>query len=312
MQKRYNSRQIDNSDGFFIQNILPGPLVICDPPSTKEGLYLDALQPGETADLSYYDAATLNKSRALNNALRNGFAVTLSENEYYQQMDIAEQRQIQANEVLQQQVSEAHAAGSVFEAEQINLATAGNVHGDTSAEALLAQKNTLSNPQNWADNYAAAKAQGLVNDPITFQQLVESGKISFQTATGNRGRRVSLAEMQNVNAQDQMTMTATQATIAMPGSYNVQGQDGRPEERGGVYTQKRDLGNWNANASLPGANRMGVIDTENAVYPGQQDDGFVEDVDLSQDDAAYNQQTMQQQQQVAQQLGNKGPYVGRR
>lgn len=306
--------------GFFIQNILAGPLVICDPPHLKNGLYLDPLQPGETVDLSYYDQQTLVRSIALNNALRHGYAVTLSADEYYEQNEMESQRRIAQSIEMQKKMVVTEAANGIFEAEQINLSTAGNPHGDYSAEALLAQENNINSPQVWAAEYKKAKDQGLVRSPVEFQELVESGRIATQM--GNRGRRVSIAEMRNEGAQDQINMTATRATIAMPGSYQVT-NDGQREEMGGVYTQRRQLTNFNATGNMVGAGDIGVEDSPTPAYsghPGMQKNAyaqnnaytedFVEDIDLEQEEAEYDRNYVAQNNQIAERLAPRSPYLG--
>lgn len=305
---------------LFIQNVLPGPLVICDPPSIKNGLYLDPLQPGETVELSFYDPQMLSRSIALNNALRNGYAISLSENEFYEQRQMAEQRQIAEMRELQNKIAKTETDGNIFEAEQINLATAGNPHGDGAAEALLAQKNTMNDQRVWAAEYRKAREQGIVSNPVEFKELVESGRLS--TSLGQRGRRVSMAEMQNIGAQDQLNMTATKATIAMPGSYNVKNADGETDELGGVYTQRRQLTNFNATGTMVGATTIGVEDSATPTYSGhpvmqrnsQMEDSFVENVDINQDDNIYEQEYMAQNNQVAERLAVRpqSPYIGQR
>jgi len=307
----------NNTQGVFIQNVLPGPLVMCDPPFLKNGLYLDPLQPGEVIDLSYYDPQILSRSIALNNAIKNGYAEVLSENEYYTQIELAEQRQIAQTQELQQRIVAAEAAGNTFEAEQINLATAGNPHGDYSAEALLAQKNTVNDHKVWAIEYHKAKAAGQVRDPIEFKELVESGRINTQINA--RGRRVSL-EMQNFGSQDQLTMTSTKATIAMPGAYTVQNTDGTKQEMGGVFTEKRGLTNFNATGTIVGANTMGVEDAPSNVYSGHPmnrsaqsaNELMAEEVDINQDEDEYEQDLVLQRQQVADRLAPRSPYVGQK
>lgn len=314
MQKNINRQQIETK-GFYIQNILGGPLVICDPPHLN-GLYLDPLQPGETKDLTYYDPSILSRSIALNNALSVGYAIALDENEYNQQRHLAKQKQIAQHQEMKQKMAETAAAGGVFEAEQINLATAGNPHGDYAAEALMAQENSINNPEVWASEYRKAKMQGLVSGPIEFKELVESGRLSTQM--GSRGKRVSVAEMQNADAQDQINMTATRATIAMPGSYEVTDNNGEPQEMGGVYTQRRELTNFNATGSMVGA-EMGIIDSPTPAYsthPMMQknaqiyDDSFVEEIDIDQEDDEYEAQYRSQSSQVAEKLNARSPYIG--
>jgi len=309
-----NTRQFNNQ-GFYIQNILAGPLVICDPPHIKNGLYLDPLQPGEVVSLSYYEPETLGHSLALNNALVKGYAISLTEEEYYEQIAIAEQRQIEQNQEMKRKIVESEAAGNIFEAEQINLASAGNPHGDYSTEALLAQKNGMHDQKAWRDKYQEAKAQGLVRDPLEFKELIESGKLAIQS--GYRGKRVSLTEMQNIGAQDQINMTTTKATIAMPGSYQDVNNSMEREERGGVYTEKRQLTNFNSTGSLVGST-AGIVDSPTPSYsthPNMQkqaSDEEIENVDINQEDDEYEQQYRTKSQQIAERLTPKSPYLGQK
>ena len=313
--KQSRADMYDTSEGFYIQNILPGPLVICDPPNLRQtGLYLDPIQPGEIADLSYYDPQALARSMALNNALRHGYAMRLSPQEYEQQCYLNDQRQERDAQEIQRQMVAAEAAGTTFEAEQINLATAGNPHGDYSSEALLSQKGSAKDSDNWVVEYHKALADGIVSDPVQFKELVESGRIHTQMS--NRGRRVSVAQMHDFGNQDQVQMTATEATIAMPGSYK-QGD----EERGGVYTQKRALTNFNATGQIVGGTNQYVDDAPEGVYaskaprnPGNlphpgHEESLVEEVDLKTDDNAYAQQKRNMESEVAQKYAPQSPYL---
>jgi hypothetical protein len=313
MQKRYI--QEVNDKGLYIQNILAGPLVICDPPSIKDGIHLDPLQPGQVEDLSYYSQETLGRSIALNTAVKRGYVMILSEDEYYEQIEL-ENRRIEAESLeIERQMGEAHAAGNVFEAEKINVTAGGNPHGDYSAEALLAQKNTISNSDIWAAEYRSAKEKGLVRTPIEFRELVDSGKISLASSGVKRGRRVSLDEI----PQDQVSMTATKATVGMPGVYSHKNNDGFVSERGEVYAAKRSLGNFNATGNLPGATNIGVQDTPTPTYAAHpqnvrqaQEDDFVDEIDLDQDDSSYEASKMNYNNQFANTISRQSPYIGRR
>ena len=312
--------EIDEQKGFYIQNILEGPLVICDPPSLKNGLYLDPMNPGEARDLSSYDTQTLQRSAALNNAIRNGYVVVLDEEEYYEQLEIMEAIQREQQEEIERQIVAAEAAGTVFEAEQINLASAGNPHANPAAEALAAQKSGKREKKEWAEAYRYAKDQGLVNSPFEFQELVKKG--GFVTGNNRRGRKMSLAEMQNLGVPNQTTMTATKASVAVPGSYHVRGEDGKMEEKGGVYTRKQNLGNFSATGVIEGAE-----DSSTNAYPGHPDnmkkfannheeaEEFVEEVDLEQSDEEYERQAKSKKNQVSERLTPRSPhpaYIGHR
>lgn len=319
MQKKFI--QDLNERGLYIQNILAGPLVICDPPNIRDGIQLDPLQPGQVEDLSYYSQDTLARSIALNTAIKRGYAMVLSEEEYYEQIEL-EERRIEAESVeIQRRMGEAQASGNIFEAEKINITAGGNPHGDYSAEALLAQKNTMSNSDVWAAEYHAARAQGLVRTPQEFSEMVDSGRISLSSGGVNRGRRISLDE----TSQDQVSMTATRATIGMPGAYSYKNEDGSVVEKGEVYAAKRNLGNFNATGNLPGAVNIGVQDTPTPTYAAhpqnvrqaQFEEDYVDEVDLDQDDSSYEASKMNYNNEFSnsmnkqQQISRKSPYIGR-
>ena len=312
----------DTSNGFYIQNILAGPLVICDPPHLKTGLHLDPIQPGEVIELSYYDSSVLARSAALNNAIRLGYAERLSPEEYDEQLYLNEQKQIEQMQEIKRKIADAEVAGhGTFEAEQINLATAGNPHGDYSAEALLAQKDTMNDQAAWVSEYRAAKAQGLVRSPGEFTELVNSGRIATRLA--NRGRKVSLSDMHNFNSQDQIQMTKTSATIGMPGAYNERQDDGSVQERGGVYTEKRALTNFNSTGRLAGAVNQYVEEAPNGTYADQRpmpkranvshpghEESLVEDIDLEDDDNAYEQKKQALESDAVERYTPRSPYLG--
>jgi len=65
---------------IYVQNILPGPLSILDPPTVKDGLYLDPIPSGDIMDLSYYNIKDLLKSPAFRSALQHGYIRELSRN----------------------------------------------------------------------------------------------------------------------------------------------------------------------------------------------------------------------------------------
>lgn len=300
--------------GLFIQNILAGPLVICDPPTIKDGIHLDPLQSGEVEDLSYYAPEVLGRSIALNTAIKKGYAMILSEDEYYEQIAIEEQRVIEESEEIQRKMGEAQASGNVFEAEKINLSAGGNPHGDYAAEALLAQKNTISNSDIWAAEFYNAKERGLVSTPAEFRELVDSGRILLSSSGVKRGTRVSLDEI----PQDQISMTATKATIGMPVSYQHKNQNGDMEEKGDVYAAKRNLGNFNTTGNLPGATNIGVQDPQTPVYPSHpsnirqanfEEDNFVDEVDLQEDDSSYESAKINYNNKFANTISRQSPYI---
>ncbi len=323
MRKNINKLANENS-GFYIQNILAGPLIICDPPHIKDGLYLDPIQPGEAIDLTYYDTNMLAGSKALNNALSNGFAIVLDAEEYDRQIYLAEQKEIEQNQEINRKIVEAEAADTIFEAEQINLLSAGNPHGNYAAEALLAQRDSINNPKVWAAEYQKAREQGLVRDPIEFKDLVESGRINPQMS--KRGRRIAGSEADNFNEVNQINMTATKATIAMPGSQKMTNNTEDQEEIGEIHAQKRNLSNFNSTGSLTGS-QMNIIDSpsptysthpnmrktasENAVSEDFSED-FIENIDIDQDEKEYDINLKTQNNQVSKRLVAHSPYIGRK
>lgn len=294
MLKRNLMKITEETGELYAQNILPGPLVICDSPTLKNGLFLqDPVYPGEILDLNSYGMEIISRSPALNKAISEGYLDLLNEEEYLIQCRIADERlELQQEEIDKNRVI-TEAAGNSYEAEQINLSSAGNSHGNYSTEAILSQQNVAKENKSWVAEYRQAKAQGLVSDPIEFKELVDSGKLYAKAASGNRGRKVSLDDYE----QDQLTMTSTRATIANPGSGNE------------TTVEKRKLTNFNKTGVLTGAKTIGVIDPENEVYA---DDGIIDEIDLDQPDEEYVNQLSVKNNSVAKRLSNKSPYLGKR
>jgi hypothetical protein len=71
MEELKMSNYLESSNAFYIQNVLPGQLVICDPLHIRDGLHLNPLLSGEIMNLSYYEKSVLARSLALQDALDN-------------------------------------------------------------------------------------------------------------------------------------------------------------------------------------------------------------------------------------------------
>lgn len=294
MLKKNLVKITEETGALYAQNILPGPLVICDSPNLKNGLYLsEPIYPGGVLDLNSYGPEIISRSPALNKAISEGYLDLLTEEDYLIQQRIADERlELQQEEIEKNRVI-AEAAGNTYEAEQINLSSTGNAHGNYSTEAILAQQNVAKENKSWVADYKKAKASGLVSGPIEFKELVDSGKLSTRIASGNRGRKISLDDYE----QDQIAMTSTRATIANPGNENE------------INVEKRKLTNFNRTGNLVGAKSIGVIDPENDVYV--DDDGMMEEVDLNQSDEEYGNQISIKNNSVSKRLSNRPPYLGK-
>jgi len=195
------------------------------------------------------------------------------------QINLKREKEIMLQERLRAKRVAAEANGDVFEAESINLASAGNPHGDYSAEALLAQQNVES-MDGWAQSYEDALNDGIVRTPQEFAEKVDRGELSIGGRTGGRGRKISLAN----NMTDQITMTKTQATVGVPSEYQGLSMSGEVERHGEIVAQKRNMSNFNTmNTGMP------------------VDESFVESIDLEQDESQYEMNKRMKYEGVANQ-----------
>lgn len=169
---------------LYVQNILPGPLVLPD---------LDnlTLQKWETADLSVEDRDTLLTSKSLRVAVKKGFLRLLSAEQYEIQTDLYEER---TDEEYDSHLEEIEAANGLrLDAEVIDLSAPAKKSRTKTASRKPRKDNpreNLNNPEYYAKKYQEAVQKYGVESPEEFKEMVDNNEI----AVGRSGRRVKAAE----------------------------------------------------------------------------------------------------------------------
>lgn len=298
--------RIEEGEGFYIQNVLGGPLAITD--RGKDGLYLDPIPAGGVIDLSYEEPRTIMRSDGLRKAFMRGFIRRLSE----EQFEIEEQKMYDYADAEEQerQMTMMEVDGDVMEVEEVNLARGGRAHATGGRDAHQID-NLLNNPKKYAEVYADYNAK-YGTDPFEFRRMVESGEISM-SPSGTRGRRISMDEF--ADTQDQLKMTRTHATVASVDT--VASKEDEVEEYGETKGINR-----------PRTGRMGSFASREPKWVGERPEGttrrasardevYAEEVDLNTDDSQWQSDEQQRQNLEIKSVAesrNSGPYYagGRR
>jgi len=282
-------------EGFYIQNMMPGPVFINDKRSNlvnamgmAAGLRI-LLEGHEVADLSDEDPNMLRRSPALRLAIRDNYVVILSYNEYLQALEKHERaKRVEERERRKRLVE---IDGTLVEAEDINLAT-GESRGNTAVDT----SQLINNPATYAKMAARARAEGI--DPYEFQKMVENGDVQGGMASARFGRRIPLDEMPE--AQSQIEMTRSRATVTQA-----------PMDGYRTSTAKMQMGNLNTQGYIPGYDgqyagpRQQVTVQQQRVIRGggAQEETIVEDVDLAMDDGSWDSMQDSRSGEVAPMMG---------
>lgn len=168
---------------LYVQNILPGPLVLPD-------LNNLTLQKWETADLSVEDRDVLLVSKSLRIAVKKGFLRLLTAEEYEEQTDLYEER---IDDEYDDHLEEVEtASGLRLDAEVIDLSSSSRAKGKTASKTLKTNnvRDTLNNPEYYAKKYKEAVEQYGVTSPEEFSEMIENNEIPI----GKIGRKVKAAE----------------------------------------------------------------------------------------------------------------------
>ena len=300
--------RIEEGEGFYIQNVLGGPLAITD--RGKDGLYVDPIPAGGVLDLTYEDPRTIMRSGGLRIAFMRGYIQRLSEDEFrdqeqqmYDTADLEdEERQMKMMDV----------GGDVLEVEEVNLARGGRAHGGGSGRDIQQVENLLNNPRKYAEVFKKYH-QELGVDPFEFRAMVESGQIAM-SPSGTRGRRISMDEF--ADTQDQLKMTRTHATVA-----DVQSVASKEDERDQFGDEK--------GVNVPRKGRMSSYAARDTKWVGEQpertarparrsaakEEILVEEVDLNSEDSDWDaEERMRQNEEIRPVSDGSRPYYagGRR
>jgi len=169
---------------LYVQNILPGPVVLPD-------LNNLTLQKWETTDLSIEDRDILRTSKSLRVALRKGFLRRLTAEEYEIQTDLFEER---SEEEYDTHIEEIEAANGLrLDAEVIDLASSPRNRRRKTASRRKRRENpreNLNNPEYYARKYHEAVEKYGVETPEEFEQMVDNNEITV----GRGGRKMKAAE----------------------------------------------------------------------------------------------------------------------
>ena len=285
-------------EGFYIQNMMPGPLFINDKRSNlvnaagmPAGLKI-LLEGHEVTDLSGEDPNMLKRSPALRQAVREGFIIILSYDQYLAALDRHEKAKRAEERDRRKRLIEID--GALVEAEDINLA-AGDARGNNSIDT----SQMINNPATYAKLAAQARANGI--DEVEFQKMVENGDIQGGMASARFGRKISLDEIPE--APSQIEMTRSRATVTQA-----------PMDGFRTSTAKMAMGNFNTQGSIPGYNgqyaqgqpSQQVVQQQRVIRgSGAQEETVVEDVDLSMDDTSWDQMQDSRSGEVAPMMGSK-------
>ena len=289
-------------EGFYIQNMMPGPLFINDKRSNlvnamgmPAGLRV-LLEGHEAADLSGEDQNMLRRSPALRQALRDSYVVVLNYNEYIEALNKYERaKKIDEKERRKRLID---IDGSLVEAEDINLA-AGDARGNTAVDT----SQQINNPATYARFAAQARAEGI--DPFEFEKMVENGDIQGGIASARFGRRIPLDEIPEAQSQIEMTQSRATVTQAPVGGHRTS-------------TVKMQMGNHNTNGYIPGyegdyaegrpQSRDATIQQQRVIRGGgSQDETVVEDVDLAMDDGSWDSMQESKSGEVSPMMGGNRP-----
>ena len=270
-------------DGFYIMNLMPGPLFINDKRSNlvnsmgmPAGLKI-LLEGHEAADLSGEDPNMLKRSAALRQAIREGFIVVLNYDEYLDELKKSElAKRVEERERRKRLIE---IDGALVEAEDINLAA-----GDARGNSAIDTSQQINNPVTYAKMMAEARAQGI--DSHQFEKMVENGEVQAAVSSARFGRRISLDEIPEAPSQIEMTRTRAAVTYA-------------PADGHRTSVSKMQMGNFNTQgviagyegqyADPPDGARNATIQQQRVIRGGgAQEDTIVEDVDLAMDDGSWD------------------------
>jgi hypothetical protein len=292
------------NEGFYIQNMMPGPLFINDKRSNlvnamgmPAGLRI-LLEGHEVGDLSGEDPNMLRRSPALRQAIRENYVVILTYQEYLGALEKNERSKRVEERERRKRLIEID--GELVEAEDINLAT-----GEARGSAAVDTSQLINNPATYAKMAAAARQQGI--DSYEFQKMVESGDIQGGMASARFGRRISLDELPEAPSQIEMTRSRATVTQAPMG-------DGTR-----TSTAQMRMENFNTTGRLAGYDGQiadNPVSRQSQAQPtrqvqqqrvirggGSQEDAVVEDVDLAMDDGSWDAMQDARSGEVAPMMG---------
>ena len=284
-------------EGFYIQNMMPGPLFINDKRSNlvnamgmPAGLRV-LLEGHEVADLSGEDPNMLKRSPALRQAIRDKYAIVLSYREYLSALERNERAKRVEERERRKSIIEID--GELVEAENINLAT-----GDARGNSSIDTSNLINNPATYAKMAAEARKQGI--DAYEFQKMVDNGDVQGGMASARFGKKISLEDLPE--APSQIEMTRSRATITQA-----------PMDGNTTSTSRVRMGNFNTTGDLPGYEgqyagtpRPSQVQQQRVIRgSGAREDAVVEDVDLSIDDGTWDALQDSRSGEVAPMMGSR-------
>lgn len=165
---------------LFVQNILPGPLLISDMDDLT-------LQPFEPVDLSWHDQKKLKASMGLRAAVRKRFLRIIDADEYEEQREIFEERA--ANE-YDDHMLELEESTIALDVDEIDLASGKSSYKkageDRRAESRRRRREAMNDPEYYAKKYAEASERHGIDDPEMFKEMVDNQEITVD----HRGRKV--------------------------------------------------------------------------------------------------------------------------
>ncbi len=274
-------------EGFYIQNMMPGPLFINDKRSNlvnaagmAAGLKV-LLEGHEVADLSGEDPAMLRRSPALRQAIRDGFVIVLSYQEYLGALAEFERNKRKEERERRKKIIEID--GALVEAEDINLAS-----GDSRGSASIDPSQQINDPRTYARVAAQARQAGV--NGYDFEKMVENGEIQGG-GSGKFGRSIPVNQV----APEQMAPPPPQYRNAAPSQIEM--TESHPvvsRATAGGYTEQLRTrpGNFNTTGRMPGyegdyAEPVRVQQQRVIRGGGASEETIVEDCDLAMDDSSW-------------------------
>jgi hypothetical protein len=251
--------RLQTGEGFelYVQNILPGPLVIPD----LQGL--PAINKWEPIDLSSKKPETLLESVGLRIAMRKGFLRELDRREYEEQRDLYELR---VSREFDDHMEDLEADGIAIDVDMLDTGTNPRGYKRTSAdlraEARSRRAEAMNDPEVYAKKYAEAASKFGAEDPEIFKEMVDNNEIKV----GPGGRKVRGVPAYDPEEYARQAAAQGYKEVNAGPRATVMTEDGK--------TVSTRMGNLNRDGVVPGA--------PGRVPRGADDDDMVvEQIDLT-------------------------------